>query len=90
MNRRMMIAALTAIGAASFAVAPSYAQQQPSALEAKIGTEAPAPRAGALPMPALKLGERGVATEQAAQASSSSAAPKLQMAPSADVPIVNK
>jgi hypothetical protein len=89
MNHRTVIAALTAIGAAAFAVAPGYAQQ--SALEAKIGVESAAPRAGALPMPALKLGEKGVATEQAAQAAQpNSSAQKLTIAPSADVPIENK
>ncbi len=84
-----MIAALTVIGAASFAIAPGYAQQ--SALEAKIGTESAAPRAGALPMPALKLGQKGVATEQAVSAAQpGSSAQKLTIAPATDVPLENK
>jgi hypothetical protein len=90
MNRRMMIAALTAVGAVSFAVGSSQAQQR-SALDTKIGAEAPAPRAGALPMPALKLGQKGESTEQTAQATTSGAsARKLEMAPQVDVPIENK
>ena len=88
MDRRTIIAALTAVGAASLAVAPACAQQG-SALDAKLGTETAAPRAGALPMPALKLGEKGVATIEANQAPSSGAS-KLTVAPSADVPIVNR
>jgi hypothetical protein len=87
MNRRRMIAALTAIGAVTFAAAPGQAQQ--SALEAKIGTEAPAPRAGALPMPRLKLGEKGAVDEKTVTAQGGNVG-KLQMAPSVDVPIENK
>jgi hypothetical protein len=88
MNRRTMIAALTAVGAITLAAAPGQAQQ-PSALEAKIGTEAPAPRAGALPMPQLKLGQKGAVEEKAVTAQGGNVG-KLQMAPSVDVPIENK
>jgi hypothetical protein len=90
MNRRTIIAALTAVGAASLAVAPAYAQQE-SALDVKIGTETAATRAGALPMPALKLGNKGTASVDTTQPlAPSSNARKLTIAPSVDVPIVNK
>jgi hypothetical protein len=90
MNRRnMMIAAVTAIGAVTLAAGPGQSQQQ-SALDATIGSEAPAPRAGALAMPRLKLGQKGTADEKTVQVAPGGNATKLQMAPSVDVPIENK
>jgi hypothetical protein len=50
---------------------------------------APAPRAGALPMPRLKLGEKGAVDEKTVTAQGGNVG-KLQMAPSVDVPIENK
>jgi hypothetical protein len=87
MNRRTMIAALTAIGAVTFAAAPGQAQQ--SALEAQISTEAPAPRAGARPMPRMEREQKGAVEGKALIAQGGNVG-KLQMAPSVDVPIENK
>src|SRR5438045_2414495 len=66
MNRRMILAALTLIGAASVAVAPSFAQQQQSLMDAKMATENAPKSSGAMPLPSLQLGTKGAATTESA------------------------
>ena len=63
MHRRMMTAALAAMGAASIILAPSYAQDQ-SPQNAKKATESAPASSGVMPAPSPRLGSRRSATSQ--------------------------
>jgi hypothetical protein len=78
MNRRAMIAALTVIGAACFAAAPSYAQQE-APISIPRDKEAP-PKAGVAPRVSPFAGAQQGTTSKAATAPSG-ALPKLNLVP---------
>jgi hypothetical protein len=62
MNRRTMIAALSAAGVAALVAAPSFAQES-SLMNAKIASEVAPKQSGAMPLPSLQAGaKRGVST----------------------------
>jgi hypothetical protein len=61
MNCRRTIAALTVIGVASVATAPSFAQD---ASGARMGTEKAAPSSGVMPAQGPRLGTKRKATSQ--------------------------
>jgi hypothetical protein len=63
MHRRMMTAALAAMGAASITLAPSYAQDQ-SPQNAKKATESAPVSSGIMPAPSPRLGSKRSATSQ--------------------------
>jgi hypothetical protein len=63
MHRRMMTAALAAMGAACIALAPSYAQDQSPQRAKKATEEAPA-SSGVMQAPAARLGTKRSATSQ--------------------------
>ena len=63
MHRRMMTAALAAMGAASITLAPSYAQDQ-SPQNAKKATESAPVSSGVMPVPSARLGSKRSATSQ--------------------------
>ena len=86
MNRRMILAALTLIGAASVAVAPSFAQQQQSLMDAKMATENAPKSSGAMPLPSLQLGTKGAATTESAPQATGSAKP-LSQATNPNLPV---
>ena len=81
MSRRMMIAALTVLGAASFAAAPASAQN--ALLDAKIPhNQDAAPVAGAAPVVSPFAGAKQASGAKATSgAVSSAAAPKLTLQP---------
>lgn len=78
---RTMIAALTLLGAASFAAAPALAQN--ALFDAKIPHEAEPPSSGVAPSVSPIAGaKKGSATQQATSSpTSSGAVPKLMLAP---------
>ena len=84
MNRRTTIAALILAGAASFAVAPSYAQTSNALLDAKIPRDAAAaPKSGVAPRISPLAG--AAQGESAKEALSTSSAPALQQAPASSL-----
>ncbi len=78
MNRRMMMAALAAIGAASVTVAPTYAQDQ-SLLNAKMAPETAPVSSGVVPTPSVQLGTKRTATSQEGQQQGQKAARPLSL-----------
>ena len=81
MNRRRTIAALGVIGAASVAVAPSFAQDPSSS---RMATERAAPSSGVVPAQSPRLGPKRKATSQEGpQLQSQKAVRPLSLSPGA-------
>ena len=81
MNRRMMIAALATIGAASITVAQTHAQDQ-SPQKAKKAAESAPVSSGVMPAPSPRLGTKRSATSQEGpQLQSQKAARPLTLSP---------
>ncbi|MEA2906452.1 MAG: hypothetical protein QOG83_875 [Alphaproteobacteria bacterium] len=78
MSLRIMIAALTLAGAASFVAAPSFAQDY------KVSNETAPRQSGAMPIPSLQSGKKGEATVQA-DTTASGDTKKMMLEPSGRV-----
>jgi len=78
MNRRTMIAVLTAIGAASVTVAPTFAQDQPPQ-GARMAPETAPVSSGVVPTPTPQLGTKRSATSQEGQQQGQKAARPLSL-----------